>query len=246
MAPKFVEKWLDRGLSFPKFVLRVIGLAGTVITLIAIGRALKSLGFGVELSIGLFLVLIWALSEMFRLRILHDRYKRSHPEPSDAPNQNPINLSVLDPLTPLETPVKPPSLSDVYFDRPEPRGEPDYSTIPTDLSKLQKKNPLPDFRTEWAERDRLMQRCAGDVEEPEAVHKWINSVFDKLATVSRVKAMEFKPDQSAVTQASDFMDQVNRAAALINKGTKVNHSRKTLREYGDRLAKIEDEARNGS
>ena len=160
------------------------------------------------------------------------------------PSQNSAKLSTLDPLTPIETPIKPPSLSD-HFKDPYTKGEPDLSAIPPNLAKLQKKNSFPDFTEEWKERDRLMQRCAGDVEESDAIWAWINSVHDKLATVSRSKAMEFKPDQSAVTQGPKMMRQVDDMVRYLNRGIKENQSRKNLIEYGQRLAKIEDEVKNG-
>jgi hypothetical protein len=195
------------------------------------------------------------------------------------------NLSTLDQLTPLDTPIRPPSLSD-HFKDPYTKGEPDYSTVPTDPSKLQKKNPfpdpvypspildypdipedprsiveqaldaanswsrpvrprahsqIPDFGNEWAERDRLLQRCAGAVEEPEAVWAWVQKVYEKILQWSPKRALEFRPDPSPVTKYPDNRLISPVTASLLMKGYEFNYSRQNLTMYGERLAMILDE-----
>ena len=152
-------------------------------------------------------------------------------------------LSTLDPLTPLDVPMKPSTLSD-HFKEPFTEGEPDYSVIPTDLSKLQPAMlSVPDFTVDWAERDRLLQRCAGSVEEPEAVWAWITAVYNKLFAWSPLKAMEFRPDPSAQTEPPLFMASVAMTMKHLEQGAKYNKSRQNLTMYGERLARIVSEER---
>lgn len=101
---------------------------------------------------------------------------------------------------------------------------------------------IPDFTEEWQERDRLLQRCAGEVEEPEAVWAWVQGVYGKLLSWSPKQALEFKPDPSAITEILS-PPRIPPIVASLVKGVKVNRSRQNLTLYGERLAKILDEER---
>ena len=84
MAWRPYEKWLERGVSFLSFLARFLGICGALLTMFAIYLAVRRLGFGVEIASGLFLVAIWALSEMVRVKIVHERYKKAHPHQESA------------------------------------------------------------------------------------------------------------------------------------------------------------------
>jgi hypothetical protein len=100
---------------------------------------------------------------------------------------------------------------------------------------------IPDFTSEWAERKRLLQRCAGDVEEPEAVWAWVNAVYDKLMAWKPKRAMEFRPDPPSVTGGYRSGPLLPAVVHELMRDIKVNNSRRSLQEYGDRLAKIIEE-----
>jgi len=96
----------------------------------------------------------------------------------------------------------------------------------------------PDFSAEWAERKRLLQRCAGKVEDSEAVWAWVNAVYDKLLAWKPQRAMEFKPDESHVTENRNARVISPLTVRLLTEGLEINNSRRNLKEYGERLAKI--------
>jgi hypothetical protein len=87
-----------------------------------------------------------------------------------------------------------------------------------------------------------MQRCAGKVEEPEAVWAWVNSVYNKLLAWKPTKAMEFKPDESSVTKIPESAyKKLPAVVSALMEGYETNRSRQQLTMYGTRLAKILDE-----
>ena len=96
----------------------------------------------------------------------------------------------------------------------------------------------PDFSGDWAKRDRLLERCAGAVEEPEAVSAWINGVYNKLLTWKPKRALEFKPDPPSSTMRISDLGASAAASLLKDFKTEINHSRRSLTEYGQRLADI--------
>ncbi|HVA53063.1 MAG TPA: hypothetical protein VNF05_06060 [Acidimicrobiales bacterium] len=178
---------------------------------------------------------------LFVLIVIDVWRDRNRVSTATTPQSPPANLSTLDPLTTLETPIKPPSFGDYYKD-PFTKGEPDYSAIPTDPSKLQKKNPFPDFTEEWAESERLLQRCAGSFEAPEEVWAWVNSVYNKLFAWKPTKALEFRPDEPS-TKSTLFVPYLAQALERLGASEETNRSLQSLTMYRTRLAKIEEEAK---
>jgi hypothetical protein len=157
----------------------------------------------------------------------------SKTDPQLAPEENATWASTLDSLTPYKNPIV-----------VEPDAVQRGRVVAPHVARYEEagpKNstPFPDLTEEWAESDRLMQRCAGSVEVPDEVWAWVNSVFDKLFAWKPTKALEVRPDEPATKTTIPLLTQAFERLGVTEETT--NHSRKSLIEYRNRLAKIMEE-----
>ncbi|HEY5384882.1 MAG TPA: hypothetical protein VIJ56_06560 [Acidimicrobiales bacterium] len=79
-----IEQWLDRGWSLPRVMWGLVAAVSTVVTAIGYATHPHHPGAVWWVVAGLVLLAIWALSEMLRWRIRHNRMER-HLVQSDTP-----------------------------------------------------------------------------------------------------------------------------------------------------------------
>lgn len=100
---------------------------------------------------------------------------------------------------------------------------------------------VPDFTEQWAERQRIFDSCSNKSEDPIAVNKWVQDVYEKLFTWSPAKALKFRPDSVPVS-GPKFLERplLSPAVSSLIGGMTIDESKRRLKEYGERLAAILD------